>query len=127
MAKIEYRYLTPDEYESLRPIFEENGGDLPDSQLSAIYAAFDDERIVGFQVLQYVPHAEPRWVAEDYRGRVSWREFQKGVEDLFDKSQGGSYYVFPSDARISKLCKRGGMVECEFKAWRRDLAPETEK
>jgi hypothetical protein len=124
MGKIEYRYLAPEEYESLRPVFEANDGDLPDPQMSAIHAAFDGDEIVGFHVLQYVPHAEPMWIKDTHRGKVNWREFQRGVEKLFDKARGGSYYIFPSDERVAKMCKRGGMVECEFKAWRRDVLPE---
>lgn len=120
---MEYRFLAPEEYEQLRSIFEENDGDLPSPELSAIYAAFEGERLVGFQVLQYVPHAEPRWVDPEYRGRVNGRTLQEGIEGLFDKESGGSYYVFPGDERVAKLCRRGGMVEMPIRAWRKDILP----
>jgi hypothetical protein len=121
---IEYRFLAPEEYEGLRPVFEENGGDLPSPQLSAIFAAFSEDKVVGFHVLQYVPHAEPMWVDPEFRGQVNWREFQRGIESLFDKEEGGSYYIFPSDERVAKMCKRGGMTQVELPAWRRDILPE---
>jgi hypothetical protein len=118
---IEYRFLSPEEYVLVKEVFEEHEGDLPDPQLSAIYAAFDGGRVVGFHVLQYVPHAEPMWINPDYRGQVNWREFQRGIESLFSASEGGSYYIFPSDERVAKMCKRGGMEEVPFKAWRREI------
>jgi hypothetical protein len=119
---IKYRFLNPDEFERLRPIFDENEGDLPNPMLTAIYAAFNDaDEIVGFHCLQLVPHAEPMWIHPDYRAKVNWREFQNGIESLFEKAEGGSYYIFPSNERVAKMCKRGGMVEVEMKAYRRDL------
>lgn len=119
---IKYDWLLPSDFHTLEPIFQEYGGDLPDPNLSAIRVARNDEgRIVGFAVLQLIPHLEPMFIEEGYRAKVNWREFQTAIEGLFDKDRGGSYYIFPSDERIAKLCKRGGMVEVETKAWRRDL------
>ncbi len=119
---ISYRFLDPTEFHLIEPYFIEQEADLPNLALSTVYGAFtDSNELVGFHVLQLVPHAEPMMIHPDYRAKVSWKEFQKGIESLFDKEAGGSYYIFPSDERIAKLCKRGGMKECELKAYRRDL------
>lgn len=119
---ITYRWLEPQEVEGLRKVFEENGGELPDPRLSAIYGALNDEgRIVGFHCMVLVPHAEPMYIDPEYRAKVSWREFQRGIESIFDAAQGGSYYIFPGDERIAKLCKRGGMEEVPLKAWRKTV------
>lgn len=117
---ITYRWLSPDEAETLRTVFEENGGDMPRPDLSAIYGAFTDEgQLVGFHVLQLVPHAEPMWIHPEWRAKVNWRKFQEGIETLFDKQSGGEYYIFPGDERIAKLCKRGGMEEVPLKAYKK--------
>lgn len=121
MAAIIYRFLEKEEYGKLEGKFEEYGAKLPDPELSAIYAAFDEETIVGFHVLQYVPHAEPMWIAEEYRGKVNWRQFQRGIEGLFDRNAGGSYYIFPADERVANLCRRGGMEELPIRAWKREI------
>jgi len=114
---ITYRWLEPQEVESLRAIFDVNGGELPDPKLSAIYGALNDEgKVVGFHVVQLVPHAEPMYVEPEYRAKVNWREFQRGVESVM---QGVEYYIFPSDDRVAKLCKRGGMEEVPMRAFRK--------
>lgn len=114
---INYRWLSPEEAETLKPIFEEYDGDFPNLQLSAFYGAVNDQNeIVGFHVIQLVPHAEPQWVKEEYRGKVNWREFQRGIEEIL---RGGEYFIFPSNERIAKLCKRGGMEEVPLKAFKK--------
>lgn len=119
--KVQYRWLMPEEYEALAPVFAEHGGDIPDPNYSFVYTAWQGDELVGFHVLQYVPHAEPMWIKPEARGRVSWREFQRAIEALFDKEQGGYYYIFPGDERVAKMCARGGMEEVPLKAWRKDI------
>jgi len=59
------------------------------------------------------------FIEPEYRAKVSWREFQKGIESIFDPEAGGQYFIFPSDDRVAKLCKRGGMKEMPQRAWRK--------
>jgi|SRR5688572_27103858 len=119
---IKYRWLTQEEFPLLAPVFAEQDAALPNPLLSAVFAAFNDaEELVGFHVLQLVPHAEPMWIHPEYRAKVNWREFQRGIESLFDHAEGGTYFIFPGDERIAKLCKRGGMTEMPIKAWKREL------
>ena len=119
---IKYRWLAPNEFSLLVPVFAEYEAELPNPALSAVYGAFNDaQELVGFHVVQLMPHAEPMWIHPNYRAKVNWREFQKGVESLFDKDAGGCYFIFPSDDRVAKLCKRGGMTEIPIKAWKREL------
>ena len=116
---ITYRWLTPEEIQTLEPIFIENGGDLPDLKFSAFVGALTDEgQIVGFHALQLVPHAEPMWVDPEFRTKVNWREFQRQIESVLE---GGEYYIFPGNERIAKLCKRGGMEEVQLKAFKKSV------
>lgn len=116
---IKYRWLTPEEAQTLKPIFDENDGAFPSPELSLFCGAInDDEEIIGFHVIQLVPHAEPMWVNPEYRAKVNWREFQKMIEGIL---QGGDYFIFPGDERIAKLCKRGGMEEVPLKAYKKSV------
>ena len=113
--KVTYRFLEPQEFPLLAEVFAEYGGTIPDPNLSAINAAIVDDKIVGFHVLQLIPHAEPIWIAKDYRGYVSWRTLQAGIESVFQGA--GTYYSFSDRPEIEKLCKKAGMIEVPMKVW----------
>lgn len=119
---INYRFLTPDEFSLLEPSITENGGDLPDQNLSVVAGAFNDQnRLVGYAVLSLIPHLEPVQIDEDYRAKVSWRNFQDMIEGLFDKEKGGSYFALASSPKIEKVCRRAGMVPVDMPLYRRDI------
>lgn len=114
---ITYRWLEPEEIETLRPIFEDNGGELPSPQFSQIYGALNDAgKVVGFHVLQLIPHLEPMYIEPDYRAKVNWREFQRGIEAVIS---GVEYYIFPGNDRVANLCKRGKMEEVQTRAFKK--------
>lgn len=99
-----------------------NGGDVPSPNLGIVVGAFTDrDELVGYAVLQYILHLEPVYIEPEYRAKVSWKEFQKSLESVFDKDHGGSYYTLAEDERVGKLCKRAGMVELPMKVYRRDI------
>jgi hypothetical protein len=118
-GKVEYRFLVPEEFELLRPVFEEAGGRLPAPAQAAIYAAIRNNLIVGFHTVQLVPHAEPIWIAPEERGRVSWRRLQEGVESLFDT--GGTYFAFSDNPRMEKLCYKAGMHKVPLQVWAKEI------
>lgn len=125
--KITYRWLLPEEYDIIDPIIVANGGDTPDPSLSMVYGAFLGSSLVGFHVLQFCAHAEPLWIDPEFRGRVSWREFQRGIESLFDRAAGGVYYIFPESERVAKLCERGGMQRLPYPIYVKEVSAATDE
>jgi len=112
---MEYRFLAPEEFELTRPSMEENGGEVPDPSQSAIAAAFDGDRLVGYAVLQLIPHLEPVYIAPEARGKVDWRRFQTMLEGLFEAS--GMYLTTTDNPRVAKMCERAGMEELPYRVF----------
>lgn len=70
--EIQYRVVADDELRLLHPIFERLGWPLPDPSFAKAVVAEagkgQDKLILGFQVVQFIPHAEPLWVNSAARG-----------------------------------------------------------
>ena len=103
---INYKFLSPEEFSLLQPSMNTFGGDVPDTSTSIVAGAFSDSNeLVGYAVLQSVPHLEPVWIDEKFRAKVNWRNFQEMIEGLFDREQGGAYYALASDPKTDHpLC-----------------------
>lgn len=71
-ATVEYRVVADDELRLLHPIFERLGWPLPDPNFAKAIVAEagngDDKLVLGFQVVQFIPHAEPLWINPHVRG-----------------------------------------------------------
>lgn len=113
---IEYRFLHPSEY----PLAAELIGDTFEPSDGLLAAAIEDGNVVGIAALQWIPNVAMS-IAEDYRGKVNWREFQRMAEAILDHERKGAYYVFPSDERVAKLCERGGMTKLDQPVFRKEL------
>ena len=101
-----YRLLPPSEWDVLSARFATYGGRLPDPRTSQIAVAEEDGVIVGFLVLQFVPHLEPLWIDEAHRGKVYWPKLQRLLEDHLDA---GDYFVFAPTDRMAELADAAGL------------------
>lgn len=106
--ELEIRWLTEEEFNLIAELFILNGSQPPHPEHSKIAAAFDQGRLVGFMALQFVPHAEPTWIAEDYRQRGLWRQLAKLTEDFV--GPGAAVYVTAPDDRIAHMAKEYGFT-----------------
>ena len=108
---LEYRLLTPEEFELLRPRFEEFGFEPPTPEGAVVSAALRDEELVGFLVLQLAYHLEPLWIAPEERGRVSWLRLAEPINELCARAPGMEYYTLAPSAQVARICEHGGMQE----------------
>jgi len=116
---MEVRLIEPGEWEALRPIFEREGGTMPDPTKSTAVMAFDEKGLAGFWTLQQVYHAGPLWVREDQRGTGLWRALHERLDSLFAPVRGTGYYSFSGEAKVEHIFKKLGYEELPYKLWKR--------
>lgn len=119
---MEYRLLTPEEVLTLAPVFASYGVDTPSPELSAVAGAIEGGVIVGFHVLQLVPHAEPIWISPEHRGKVDWRKLNEQLEAPFAAVQAGEFYTFSDSPRVAAMLKKVGYEEMPYKVWRKKFS-----
>src|SRR3954463_4159972 len=62
----EVRLLTPEEIQTLIPIFEGAGSTLPNPAISQIVGCVENGEVIAFLVLELKLHAEPMWIKEGH-------------------------------------------------------------
>ena len=108
------RLLPADEYARLVPFFLATPDAMPSAISSQTAVAEDsDGNIIGFFVLQLVAHAEPIWVAEDYRQQGVAKLLIDEINGVADE-HGLSYYSFAQDERVEQLCAENGMQRLPY-------------
>lgn len=98
------RWLPSDEWAQLQPVFVANGGTMPLPENGKIRVIEDGGHVVAFIVVQYVRHAEPIWIAEDYQGRGLWRSLCAAVD-----ADAPGYYLFAPDERSEHMASELGL------------------
>lgn len=105
--ELEVRWLTPEEHDLVAELFILNGSQPPHPEHSRIAAAFDQGRLVGFMVLQFVAHTEPTWIADEYQGRGIWDKMAKLLDDLVGPT---TVYCTVPDDRVRHMVEKYGFV-----------------
>lgn len=104
--KIEYGFVSPEDYPILEPIFKAYGGQVPDPTISRIAIASFNGEIIGFYCLQLIAHAEPMWIKPEFRGSRVNIKLAKMIDDLREDKK--TYIVCDNDESES-LCMAAGM------------------
>jgi len=75
-----YRWLDNDAIAALDPIMFARNLPALNRETSRVRAAYDGDKLVGFLVLQLMPHMEPLWVDSSYRGGEIANQL---IDDMF--------------------------------------------
>lgn len=78
------RVLPPEEYCRLQGHSHLPGGQLPLPEMSSIVVLEDGIEIVGFWMLNLVPHVEPIWIDPRYRRSMAAGKLWRGMRALLD-------------------------------------------
>ena len=116
---MQHRILPKNEWGKLEKIFQENNTPLP-HETSQIAVAEHEGEIVGFLVLQFVPHVEPLWIREDMRGKVSWKKMLSDIVGLFNGNK-GSLFAFSPNEKIGNMVKHAGMERMPWGIWKMEV------
>lgn len=121
-AAISIRQLTPEEYMALSPRFESRGHQLPDPSTASAVGIFEDGKLVGYQVLKLMLHAQPTEIDEGYAQHFS--ALCKASEDLIRDKIGHAWvYVF-CPHRLVRLCESRGMAEEPWIVMSKEILPK---
>jgi hypothetical protein len=105
---LKVRILPPDEWDKLAGLHLANGSKLPDPEMAQIAVAEEDDAIVGFVVIQFVPHVEPIWIAESHRGLQLWEPLIREAVSLLPS--GTHFYGFHAHKGTEKVADVLGLT-----------------
>jgi len=74
-----------------------------------IRLAIDNEKVIGFMVLQALPHVGPAFVDEAYRGQNVAETLADDMVKYFQAVGGRGFVVIADSAHSEKMCKDRGM------------------
>ncbi len=118
---MEIRLIKSDEWPELEPIFEEQGGKLPDPARATASVAIDNGEIAGFWMLQHALHCGPLWIRPDHRGTRLWKPLHEEVDRIFVSSPGTGYYSFSGEPKVEEIFRRLGYQELPYKLWKKEF------
>lgn len=125
---LKYEMLPKDQWEKLIPIFEEQGWFFPHPGLAEASVVHDENgNIVAFLCLQLVAHAEPMWVAPEWRGKVDFIEMVKVLGGWVQKSMGENplvgkgFLILATNPAIEKVARMAGLTEVPGKVFKGEL------
>lgn len=116
---MEYKELT--DWRTVEAEFKRRGVVAPSKTSARVFAAIENDEVVGFLVVQLVVHAEPIWIHEDYRGKVNWQKLVRMGEDFLGRNTGREYYAFAPNDHIEAMCEIVGMEKMLWIVYRKKL------
>lgn len=119
---------TSGEWAQIGYLFDQWGEQTPDPQRAFVAIALDpDDRIVALQVMQFVLHAEPLWVAPEWRGKFNVLGLLAALEHhlITILPSGFTYHVMATRRNIERLATLAGMsVVGPGTMYRKTVIPE---
>ncbi len=102
----EIRELTPEEVQSVAYIFADNGSVIP--QFATFVGAVENDKVLGFIVLQPKLHAEPMWIAPG-QSQLFQAIVNEAEKTVLRKAGPQWVYLFAPAGKISQLATAMGM------------------
>lgn len=120
---ITYEWLDgPDMPDAPRPATKEEWQELDDiciaqnwmslsRRFSRVLVARRDEKIVGFHVMQLLPHVEPLWVATSERASGLAQNLADQMVAFLEGVRARGWMVIADSPHAEKICRDRGMVK----------------
>lgn len=100
-----FRILEKSEVGKLSPVLDSLGWRILYPEVATILAAEEDGEIVGFCVMQVLPHLEPEWVKESHRGTGLADELAKRAATIFAEGQVRGFLSVAGNAHAERICR----------------------
>lgn len=120
LDNVKIRILNADEFsrEDLVSVFRKNKSNVPNPSIANIVIAENENnKIVGFAVLQPQYHAEPIYVDREYRDTNLHKELIDELLGNIPTIAGLQIFVFAPNDKIVELAKRFGFQELDYKVF----------
>ena len=102
---MEYRLLDKSEIAKLAPTLQQLGWAIAYPQTCQVLAAVENGEIVGFQMLQLLPHLEPLYLAPEYRGTGLADELAKRGMEIFQTAGASQVLAVAGNAHAERICR----------------------
>ena len=109
------RVLPSEEWPRLQGVLEAEGGRLPDPATAQIVVHEAQGEIIGFLVVQLVPHLEPIWVHPDYRGKGLVSSLVNAGRSLLGS---GEFFAFSPNRAMGALATKEGLTPLPWTVYR---------
>jgi hypothetical protein len=103
------RPATREEWDTIDEICATRGWMSLNRTLTRVLVAKRDDRIVGFHVMQLVPHAEPLYVNSDERGTELAAQLADKMVEFLTSIKARGWMVLAGNPHTEKLCRDRGM------------------
>ncbi len=110
-GEVEVRFLAPDEYWRIDPLFDREGTPRLDPNFSKVVVALDGDRVAGIMVMQMVLHVEPIVIEPEYRKQGLWRPMAEMVDGYLSVSGAAGAYAQPIHESTKHMCREWGFEE----------------
>ena len=110
-ATLTYKWLYCDELNTLEPILKARGWMSLNHDTSAAYCAYDDKKLVGFLVVQLIPHVEPMYVDIRHRGTGVAEQLGQGVADYLREAHCRGAMLIADSPATAKLAEKFKMTK----------------
>lgn len=87
-----------------------------------IRVAEDGERILGFLVVQFVPHVEPLWVASSHRGTEVAGHLSDDIMQFMNEAKARGFMLVADSPHAEKLAKDRGLRKINSPVYVTDTA-----
>lgn len=119
---MKFRFWEPADLESLRPIFEENKGPIPDLNTTiGVLAEDDDGNIVACGSLQVMLHAGNLWVHPDHRGQRVWEKLFDKLNEKVQPGPGMVYLTFPTNEKAAHAAQKLGFEPLPWPVFKKEF------
>ena len=124
---MEVRFLEPEEFHLIAPLFEAEKAAMPDPRFGKVLVAMDGDRIAGLMAAQMVLHVEPIIIGRDYRGSGIWKELAETMDGYLEACGVAGAYTQPVLDSTRHMCEMLGYKEVEQPLYLKLYDPELDR
>ena len=124
---MEIKFLEPDEYHLIAPLFEAEKAAMPDPHFGRVLVALDGDRVAGLMVAQMVLHVEPIIINREYRGTGVWKELAETMDGYLTACGVAGAYTQPIFESTKHMAEMMGYHEVEQPLYLKMYDPELDR
>lgn len=109
LETITYTWIDGGALIALEPILAANGWTSLNGKTARALVAHDGTKLAGFHILQMLPHAEPLYVAPEYRGTGVALELAARMDVFLEDISCRAFMVVADTPEAVHLCEAHGM------------------
>lgn len=107
------RRATEEEWAAIDEILARQGWMSLNRMLTRVLVAYRGEEIVGFHVMQLLPHAEPQWVDMSERGSGLSQQLADQMVGFLEGVKARGWMVLATNKHAEKMCQDHGMKKID--------------